>query len=343
MYIAASTIATEASAPISHQSRNAPSRTRNSDAKSAEPGTASAAIPVVMTIVARPARPRARRAHSAEQSVSRANLDDAREQEEQHREQPVVDHLERRAGGADVVHHEDPEPDQAHLSDRGVGDHAARVGLPERHQRAPQQAHDRDRHEPAPQVVGGPGEERQCEAQHAVGARLGNDAGEQARDLRRGFAVGLRDPAVERIEGRLDGECSHEREEQPARVARAHVRKVERPRAEPERDHADQHEQRADERIDHEADRRSRSGSGRPRPRSAVPAARSSPRSRRRRGRDPAPPGATRRRPPAAASARRSRACSAVSPTRRSRARRARTRPSGRRARARGRPCRRGR
>ena len=38
MYIAASTIASEASAPISHQSRNAPSSTRNSEAKSAEPG-----------------------------------------------------------------------------------------------------------------------------------------------------------------------------------------------------------------------------------------------------------------------------------------------------------------
>ena len=153
MYIAASTIASEASAPISHQSRNAPSSTRNSEAKSAEPGTASVAMPAVMTIVASAGAAAGEPADAAEQPVARAHLDDAGDQEEQHREQAVVDHLERRAGRADVVHDEDPEADQAHLRDRGVGDHAARVGLPEGHQRAPQQADDRDRHEPAPQVV----------------------------------------------------------------------------------------------------------------------------------------------------------------------------------------------
>ena len=59
MYIAASTIVIEASVPTSQNSRNAPSSTRNSDAKRPDPGTASVAMPVVMQIVASAGRPRA--------------------------------------------------------------------------------------------------------------------------------------------------------------------------------------------------------------------------------------------------------------------------------------------
>ena len=57
MYMAASTIASDATMPTSQCSRKAPSSTRNSEANRLEPGTASAPIPVTMQIVASAGRP----------------------------------------------------------------------------------------------------------------------------------------------------------------------------------------------------------------------------------------------------------------------------------------------
>jgi hypothetical protein len=60
---------------------------------------------------------------------------------------------------------------------------------------------------------------------------------------------------VERIERRLDRERHHEAEEQPGRAAAADAGQVERAGAHPERDDADQHQERAHQRVDHEAQR----------------------------------------------------------------------------------------
>ena len=73
-------------------------------------------MPAMRAIVVGPARPRAG-PPMRQKSPSPVDLDDAGEQEEQHPEQAVVD-IWKVARGADVVHDEDPEADQAHLRDR---------------------------------------------------------------------------------------------------------------------------------------------------------------------------------------------------------------------------------
>ena len=61
---------------------------------------------------------------------------------------------------------------------------------------------------------------------------------------------------MEREERRLDRERDHEPEEQPLRARRTHARHVERPLLEPEDDDRRQHQQRADDGVDDERDRR---------------------------------------------------------------------------------------
>ena len=119
------------------------------------PGTASVAMPVVDARSSRaPARPRASAADAAEEAARPMRTSTtAGEQEEQHREQAVVDHLERRAGRALSLMTKIPSADQAHLRDRRVRDDAARVGLPEGDSEHQSRPIERERDEPAAEVV----------------------------------------------------------------------------------------------------------------------------------------------------------------------------------------------
>ena len=176
MYIAASTMASEAIVPSHHASWNAPSRIRNSDANVAEPGTASAQTPTMMQIVAEHGPAAGEAAEQPEVAGADRALHPAREQEEGRGEQGVVDHREGRAGRALVVEHEDAQHDQAHLADRRVRDHAARVGLPEGQVRAVQEAGRGERDQrPAP-VGRGAGEDRQHDRDQGVRAGLRRQA-----------------------------------------------------------------------------------------------------------------------------------------------------------------------
>ena len=204
-------------------------------------------------------RPPAR--HAAEQvelARRRAPLDRAGEQEQRRRDQPVVDHLEHGAVEPEVVRREQAERDQAELRQRRVRDHAADVRRAEREQR-PVDEPDRGQHEDRrPEVVHADREQREADPQEAERGRLRDHAREDGRDLRRRLAVGVRQPAVEREQRRLDDERGREAEEEPVARRRPAVDHRERPGLQAVDDHRREHQQRAGHRVDDELDRRRR-------------------------------------------------------------------------------------
>ena len=245
-------------------------------------------MPVVISTVASAGRPRAIPPSRAKLARRRAPLDRAGEQEQHRRDQPVVDHLQHGAVDPEVVRREQPERDQAHLRQRRVRDHAADVRRAEGEQRAVDEP-DRGEHEDRrPEVVHADREQREADPQEAERRRLRDHAREHGRDLRRRLAVGVRQPAVEREERRLDDERRREPEEDPVARVRPAVDHRERPGLEPVDDHGREHQQRPDHRVDDELDRRAAAAPARPTRRSARRAGSASPPRRRRRGADPA-------------------------------------------------------
>ena len=108
---------------------------------------------------------------------------------------------------------------------------------------------------------------RQHDPQEAVDAHLREHGGEQREHRDRGGAVGLRHPAVQREERRLDEEGEREQQHDPVLRAlrdRALLEHGERERdlaavrrgEHAERDRRAEHQQRADQRVDHELRRR---------------------------------------------------------------------------------------
>jgi len=202
----------------------------------------------------------------------RALVEIAHHEEEGARQDAVVEHDEHGALHArGVVGHgdggEDAGGDEAHVADARIGDELLEVLLHER-DRGPVEDGDhgqaRDqRHE----VDGRVGEERQAEAQHAVGAHLQQHAGQDHRPCRRRLDVGVGQPRVQWEHRHLDGEGQEEGEEGPElQVVRvddiAQGADVEgQPRAlvvdvPHDGDDGDEHEQAAHEGEQHELDRR---------------------------------------------------------------------------------------
>ena len=110
-------------------------------------------------------------------------------------------------------------------------------------------------------------EHRQREAQEAVGAELQQHAGQDHRAARRRLDVRVGQPGVQREDRHLDGEGQRERPEaqQLRRVRQRQVRQRDVVEAEAagggvvlhvEVEDRHQHQQRADQRVDHELDRR---------------------------------------------------------------------------------------
>ena len=288
MYIAASTIATAPTTAQPQPCWKTPARIRNSPAKFEESGTASAITPTVIRTVASAGRPRAippSRA-SSPVAVRRSTIPASRNIDIERR--PWLTICSTAPSKPRLVGGEEAEADQAHLGERGVGDDAADVGRPEREQRAvdePDRGEDEDRDA---EVVGRPRELDDRDAQEPVGGDLRDHAGEQPGDLGRRLAVGVRQPAVERPERRLDREGDREAEEEPVVRARPHLRQVERPLLQAVDDDRGEHQQRAGDRVDDERDRRAQPARRRPRRRSARRAGSASPRRRRRRAAGPA-------------------------------------------------------
>ena len=216
-YIAASTIATAPDGSVAppcleHAGQDRGTRPRRPSIR----GTASAITPDRHQH-RRQRRPPARHAAELRELARSAGppLDRAGEQEQDGRDQPVVDHLENGAVDSEVVGREQAERDQTELGHRRVRDHAADVGRTEGEQRAVDEPDRREHEDRRAEVVHGRREEREADPQEPEHGRLRDHAREHGRDLRRRLAIGVRQPAVEREERRLDDEGGREAQEDP--------------------------------------------------------------------------------------------------------------------------------
>lgn len=120
------------------------------------------------------------------------------------------------AAGVDGDHHE------AHVGDAGVGHQSLDVGLGERHDGAVDDADKTQHHGVGGKFGGRLGEQRQGEAQQAVGGGLQQDPRQVHGTRGRCLAVGIRQPAVQRYQRHLDREGDEEAQHQQPLHALAH-------------------------------------------------------------------------------------------------------------------------
>ena len=160
-----------------------------------------------------------------------ALVDDPDEEEQGARDDAVGDHLEDRALQPLLVEDEDAERHEAHVADRRVGDEPLEVGLAHGHDGSVDHPDDRERDDEPGELVRRVGEERQREADEAVGAELQHDPGEDDRAGRRGLGVRVGQPRVERPHGHLDREREEEAEERPELERGVEAEGRERPRS----------------------------------------------------------------------------------------------------------------
>jgi hypothetical protein len=188
------------------------------------------------------------------------------EQERRH-DEAVVDHLDERALGALGAQREDAERDEAELRDRRVARDPPHLRGGEGHGAAVQDRGEGDAQQQRLIARRGLREELQPDAQEPVGADLREHGAEDHQRLDRHRPVGVGHPAVDREGRHLHQEGGGEEEEDPVlRASREQVR-VQVAEREGDRpavgrgehaggDRRGEHEQRADERVDDELDRR---------------------------------------------------------------------------------------
>ena len=156
---------------------------------------------------------------------------------------------------------------EAEVGDRRVRDELLDVGLCEGDQRAVHDADDGEDAEIRRDHARGPREHREREAQQAIAAELEHDGREDDGARSRRLDVGIGQPGVERKQRDLDaeGERKGEEAEELRSVRQDHLAQrlvVERPHAgervvlHVEVKNRDDHEQRADHRVDDELDGR---------------------------------------------------------------------------------------
>ena len=205
--------------------------------------------------------PQRHAAHLADVLGTGALVEDRDDDEERRHDEAVVDHLQDRPVGAVGPQGEDPGGDEAELGDRGVTGDQPHVGLGEGHHRAVEDRGQGDHQDHLLEFDRGGGEERQHHPQEAVGADLGEHAGEDDEDRQRRRPVGVGHPAVEEEGGHLDQEGGGEEPEDPALAVDVEALLLDRRDREGEvaavggddrrRDRPDQHQQRADQGEDH--------------------------------------------------------------------------------------------
>ena len=196
-----------------------------------------------------------------------ALVDEADEDEQRGHDEAVVQHEQHPAGQALGADGDRAQRDEADVGQRGVGHQALHVALRARHHGA---VDDPDHGQGQQQGRQGPrrlGEEVEVEADDAVGAELGQDAGQEDRALLWRLGVGVGRPGVQGEERRLHREGGRERQEQQDLGRRRQVglhQRAERERQvvvlglvdEGERQDADQQERRAEEGEEEELDGR---------------------------------------------------------------------------------------
>ena len=141
------------------------------------------------------------------------------DQDHRRHHEPVVDHLQQRPVGPVGAQGEDPGGDEAELGDRRVAGDQPQVGLREGHHRAVEDRGQRDHQHDLLELDRRVGEQRQHDAQEAVGADLGEHAGEDRQRRQRRGPVGVGHPAVQQEGRHLDQEGGGEEPEDPALAA----------------------------------------------------------------------------------------------------------------------------
>ena len=126
----------------------------------------------------------------------------------------VVEHLIDRALNRRGVEGENSEDDEAEVADRGIGHEALQVGLHRGDERAVDDADDRENGDRRGHAMRRFREERQAEAQDAVGAELQHHAREDHGAGGGRFGVRVGQPGVQREERHLDRERQEERAEE---------------------------------------------------------------------------------------------------------------------------------
>ena len=158
-------------------------------------------------------------------------------------------------------------------------DQALHVGLGEAAERPVDDADDGEQADDRRPVDGGLGKDRDGDPDEPVGAELQQHGGQDDRPLRGRLGVGVGQPGVEGEHRHLDAEAhEHAAEDQPLGLARDlalgdlvreldHVEGL-RSGQPVERQEADEHERRAEQRVEEELDGRVEPGARRPRRRS---------------------------------------------------------------------------
>src|SRR6266478_3973932 len=124
------------------------------------------------------------------------------------------EHLEDGALHGNVLEGEDAEHHEAQVADAGIRDEFLEIGLNESNKRAVDDADDGERGDNRRGAVRGIGEERQAEANHAVGAHFQEHAGQDDGAGGGRLDVRVGQPGVEREQRNLDGEGHEEGEEE---------------------------------------------------------------------------------------------------------------------------------
>src|SRR5467141_3913467 len=156
------------------------------------------------------------------------------------------------------------------MADRRIRDELFQIRLHHRYQRAVNNADDRQHRDPACRTPRSLREERQAEANHAVGAHLQQHARQHHRAGRGRFHVRIRQPGVQREKRHLDRKSEEERQEEEHlgswRELKAALRdrrvqqrlnrgQIKCARSVVEPDDADQHEDRAGHGEEHKLHR----------------------------------------------------------------------------------------
>ncbi len=189
-------------------------------------------------------------------------IDDADAKEHRGRHEAVRDHLDQTAFDTHLAEQEKAERHEPHVRDRRVRDQLLHVLL---HQRDEPDVDDRDQRQRDHETGERPrriGNDRQDEAQEAIGADLQRDRREDDGASGGRLDVRIGQPRVHRPHRNLDGEREEERDEEQQlhlvrqrhliprldlEVAAADVEQVQQ---------RNQHQQRAEHRVQEELDRR---------------------------------------------------------------------------------------
>nr|GEU28382.1 hypothetical protein [Tanacetum cinerariifolium] len=182
-------------------------------------------------------------------------------QEHRAGDEAVRDHLHDGALHADGVEDEEAQRHKAHVCDRRIRDQFFHVLLDQRDQADVDHGDQRQRDHHARQVVRGVRRDGQRETQEAVGAQFQHDGGQHGGAAGRRFHVDVRQPGVDREHRHFHGKRHEEGDEQEDLLfhrQHGHVplQNVEGARLTVQVDDGDQRQQRTEERVQEELERR---------------------------------------------------------------------------------------